>query len=208
MHALAYIHICVSVGSAFVSNQSRPSDFHIACVYACGFVLPFDMSHWQLVHHNRAAALASVPRREGNRGPSLLFACTGKYCTTQAGDVQGDDIEETSGQTAASCAERCASNAACGCYAFDPSRDSTCWLKQSPCGGSSDWHEAGDMTSGICTGTTILRRCMRLCGFCLRFEPTPRCLLYRMSPPLVPRECFGTACVSMRRAAHACAANA
>lgn len=52
--------------------------------------------------------------------------------------------------TAAECKSKCEETAECTCYAFDPSRSNTCWLKASPCGEEETWEESDDMTAGIC----------------------------------------------------------
>jgi len=53
--------------------------------------------------------------------------------------------------TASSCRSRCEGLRACKCYAFDPRRNSTCWLKEDRCDGGYDASpEAGDMVSGAC----------------------------------------------------------
>lgn len=76
-----------------------------------------------------------------------------KTCSTFSGDVNGHHFDvggKFSNVTAADCKDRCERTAECTCYAFDPSRSNTCWLKASPCGSRETWEESGDMTSGVC----------------------------------------------------------
>lgn len=80
---------------------------------------------------------------------------TAPKCLIQKGDVKGDDISdgELKDTDAEACQKSCESNADCHCFAFDPSRDNTCWLKGEGCGAGSSWSESGDMTSGTgCQG--------------------------------------------------------
>jgi len=81
-----------------------------------------------------------------------------QFCTvvTRKDLIGAKALEDTTGgaytnSTASSCRTRCRSTQGCKCYAFDPSRDSTCWLKRGPCdGGYYAWSETGDMVSGTC----------------------------------------------------------
>jgi hypothetical protein len=80
-----------------------------------------------------------------------------RVCTLISGqDILGDALgegfpSEYPGEVSGdACRSRCEHVADCGCYVFDPSRNSTCWLKKSPCNELITHDQSGDMTSGIC----------------------------------------------------------
>jgi len=74
-------------------------------------------------------------------------------CALQNGDVKGSDVKEEKDTTVEKCQELCESNEDCHCFAFDPSRSNTCWLKGEGCHTGKGWSESGDMTSGVgCQG--------------------------------------------------------
>lgn len=77
-----------------------------------------------------------------------------KTCSTESGDVSGDRLPvggKILDSSAAECKSTCEETADCACYAFDPSRSNTCWLKSSPCGEQYTWEESDDMTYGTCS---------------------------------------------------------
>jgi len=76
-------------------------------------------------------------------------------CALHNGDASGgsDLGEGTTDTTAEKCQESCEGNEECYCFAFDPSRSNTCWLKSEGCSPGKGWSESGDMTSGTgCQG--------------------------------------------------------
>jgi hypothetical protein len=80
-----------------------------------------------------------------------------KVCTSVPGkDIMADSLVKD-GETvkfmnddAVKCRTRCEFTGGCNCYAFDPSRDNTCWLKTGACEKFYDWEETDDMFSGTC----------------------------------------------------------
>jgi len=83
-----------------------------------------------------------------------------KVCTSVLGKDISTDVLVKAGQRmafevsdAVECRSRCEKTGGCDCYAFDPSRNNTCWLKSGACDQFNEWGETIDMTSGVCHET-------------------------------------------------------
>merc|ERR1719356_921988 len=76
-----------------------------------------------------------------------------QICTSVLGKDIDDavDLAADVNSTASACRSRCAITRECKGYAFDPSRNSTCWLKKGPCQEDYvEWPETSDMVVGKC----------------------------------------------------------